>query len=101
MRDQVVRGDEYPSLGVPEERVRRGVARTVLNLELAVSELEDLTVVKRLRDARVRAPRAEASRDGAQGDDHILRDPVATHDVGREGVVPLGVVGKVLEERDG
>ena len=49
-----------------------------------------------------RAPqRAEAPRDGAQRDHHVLGDPVAEHQPGRERVVALDVLAEVLDERDG
>ena len=57
-------------------------------------------VVKRPRHLGPRAPGAEAARNGAQRRDHVLGDPVAEHQRGRELVVELDVVAEVLDERD-
>ena len=49
---------------------------------------------------RVRSPAAEAPRDAPQGEDHVLRDPVAQHQRAGEIVVGVGallVAGEVVD----
>ncbi len=100
MRDQVVGAEEDLPFRVPEHRVRRAVSGSVLDLERTVAEAEELAVVEWPAHIGLGAPRAEAPRDRAQRDHHVLRDPVAEHQVGGEPVVELDVVSEVLHEWD-
>ena len=73
----------------------------VLDLELPVPELQHLAVAQGPRDPGVGAPAPEAPRHRAERDDHVLGDAMRSHQRRRVLVVELGVVGEVLEERDG
>jgi hypothetical protein len=97
--DQVVGGQQDPPVRVPEDGVGGAVSGAVLDLELSLTQLEQLPVVERPRHRRLAAPGPEAAGHLAQCGDHLLRDAVAAHEGCRLLVVALGVVAEVLDER--
>ena len=61
----------------------------------------DLAVGERPGDPGARAPGTEAPRDALQGDHDVLGNPAAQHQLRREPVVELGVLGEVREPPGG
>ena len=76
------------------------MAWAVLHFQCAIAELEQLAVVKRPRDIRLRAPSPEAPRYRAQRHHDILWDAVAEHERRGETVIGLDVLPEVLHEPD-
>jgi hypothetical protein len=99
--DQMVGGEQDPSLAVPEHRVGGAMARTVLDLQAAIAEIQQLAVVQRAAHLDLGSPGTEAAGHLAQCPDHLLGDPVASHQRRRLLVVALGIVAEVLEEGNG
>ncbi len=88
-------------LRVPEDGVRRAVAGSVEDLELSVVQLERLAVGERAGDRRARAPGPKAPRHALERDDDVLGNAASEHELGREAIVELGVLGEVREPADG
>ena len=68
---------------------------------MRLGEVEPLAVGQRARHPGRGAPAAKARGHRPQHRHHLLRDPVAAHQLGGEGVLALGVLAEVGEARCG
>ena len=107
MRQQMVTAEQDPALGVPEQGVRRAVARPVQHLQAAGAERQLVAVSERSGDPRAGAEGAKRGPDGGQRRGQVIRDAVAAHDAHREVVIgpdpgaeALEVAGEQVQGRD-